>query len=82
MSEDDKQKRKQYMKECRKNQYNNALKNVKEKNGLKSVDAEVVSNFIKHDLESFADAEVYNNYDEYDFKGDSFTGSKYNVWGQ
>lgn len=31
MSEDDKQKRKQNMKEYRKNQYNNALKNVKEK---------------------------------------------------
>lgn len=76
MSEDDKQKRKQYMKECRKNQYNNALKNVKEKNGLISVDAEAVSNFIKDDIESFADAEVYNDYDEYEFKGDSFTGSK------
>ena len=74
MFEEDKQKRNEDTREYRKNQYSNALKKLKENDGLKGVDVDVVINFIK---DIFYDAEVYtDDGDDDDSKKDSFIGSK------
>ena len=75
MFEEDKQKRNEDMKECRKNEYNNALERLKENDGLKGVDADAVINFIKNNIDSFSDVEVYTDDDD-DSKKDSFIGDK------
>ena len=79
MFEEDKQKRNEDTREYRKNQYNNALKKLKENDGLKGVDVDVVINFIKDIIDIFYDAEVYtddDDDDDDDSKKDSFIGSK------
>ena len=69
--EEYKQKKKQHMKEHTKSQSNNLLKKIKEKIELKSVELEIVTNFIKDEVESFSndvDADTHNgvNNDEED----------------
>lgn len=69
--EEYKQKKKQHMKEHTKSQSNNLLKKIKEKIELKSVELEIVTNFIKDEVESFSndvDADTNNgvNNDEED----------------
>ena len=46
MFQEDKQTKKEYLKECRKNQFNNMLKKIKENNELKSVGVDVITKFI------------------------------------
>ena len=48
MSEEDKQKLGGYMQECRKNQSNNLLKEIKENSELKSVEVNMITNFIQN----------------------------------
>ena len=50
--EEDKQKIKEYGKQCRKNQSNSALQKLKESNKLKSVEVDVATNIIKNEVES------------------------------
>ena len=57
------------MEEYRKNQYNNLLKKLKENDELKSVEVNLVTNFIKDKVESSSDAEVYTD-DDYDYDDD------------
>ena len=57
------------MEEYRKNQYNNLLKKLKENDELKSVEVNLVTNFIKDKVESSSDAEVYID-DDYDYDDD------------
>ena len=47
-------KKREYMKEYRKNQSNSVLKKIKENNKLKSVEVDVVTNFIKDEVERFS----------------------------
>ena len=57
------------MEEYRKNQYNNLLKKLKENDELKSVEVNLVTNFIKDKVESSSVAEVYTD-DDYDYDDD------------
>ena len=61
MSEEDKQKYRQYMKEWRKNRFSNVLKKLKENNKLKKAKSDVVTSFIKRGSKKFSDAEVYTD---------------------
>ena len=61
MSGEDKQKHKEYMKKYRKNQFNNVLKKIKDNNELKSIGVNVVTNFIKDEVKSFSNADVYTD---------------------
>ena len=45
-----------YMEEYKKNRSNNVLKTLKENSELKRVEIDVVTNFIKQEVESFSDA--------------------------
>ena len=65
----EKDKKKEYMEEYRKNQHNNLLKKLKENDKLKSVEVNLVTNFIKDKVESSSDAEVYTD-DNYDYDDD------------
>ena len=47
-------KKREYMKEYRKNQSNSVLKKIKENNELKSVEVDVVTNFIFDEVERFS----------------------------
>ena len=62
MSEEEKKKK--YMREYRIFQSSIVLKNIKESNETKSVEADVITNFIKDKVESSSDAEVYNDDDD------------------
>ena len=60
------------MKEYQKNQSNNQLK-IKEHSELKSVEVDVVTKFIKDEVESFSDVEVYTD------DGDSAEAWKFHI---
>ena len=62
MSEEEKKKK--YMREYRIFQSSIVLKNIKESNETKSVEADVITNFVKDKVESSSDAEVYNDDDD------------------
>ena len=62
MSEEEKKKK--YMREYRIFQSSIVLKNIKESSETKSVEADVITNFIKDKVESSSDAEVYNDDDD------------------
>ena len=68
-------KKEKYMKEYRKTfqQKKTFIEKVNENNELQSVEVDVVTNFIKDEVESSSDAEVYNN-DDYDSEKDRVTG--------
>ena len=72
MPEENKQKHREYMKECRKSPLKKVLKKLNENNKPKSVEVDTLINFIKDDVKSFSDAEVYTDGD--DFEEDRVTG--------
>ena len=55
MSQEGKQKTKEDLKQYWKNESNNVVKNVKENDELKSAEADVVTKFIKNEMESSTD---------------------------
>ena len=63
------------MKEYRKtfSQKKTFIEKINENNELQSVEVDVVTNFIKDEVESSSDAEVYTN-DDYDSEKDRVTG--------
>ena len=74
MPEENKLKYREYMKEYRKNRSKNVSKKFKKNNELKWVEADAVTYFIKDDVESFSDAKIYSNDD--DFEEDRVIGLK------
>ena len=68
-------KKEKYMKEYRKtfSQKKTFIEKINENNELQSVEVDVVTNFIKDEVESSSDAEVYTN-DDYDSEKDRVTG--------
>ena len=72
MSEEDKEKMKIYMKKQKKYYSNNVLRKIKENNELKNVEVDLLTTFIKGEVERFSDAEVYND-DVYDSEKDKVT---------
>lgn len=69
MCEEDKQKKRKNTWKNKKNQSNNGLKKIKENDELKLVEADVIPNFIKDEVEIYSDAEVYTDDDK--AEGDS-----------
>ena len=60
MSEEDRQKKERMHERIQKN----VLKKTKENNVLKRFEVDVVTSFIKYEVESFSDAEIYTDDDD------------------
>ena len=75
MSAEDKQKPKNTWKNTEKHSSKNKtfIEKINENNELQSVEVDVVTNFIKDEVESSSDAEIYTN-DDYDSEKDRVTG--------
>ena len=65
------------MKEYEKNQSNNELQKIKENNELRSVEMDIVTKFIKDEVEILSDIEVYTDYDNH-----RVIGFRYNLCDQ
>lgn len=69
------------MKEYEKNQSNNELQKIKENNELRSVEMDVVTKFIKDEVEILSDIEVYTDYDN-NSENRRVIGFRYNLCDQ
>ena len=74
MSEEDKQKHKEYMKESTKKRSINVLKKSKEINALKRVEVDAVTDFIKDEIGHLFDAEVFTDDNDYKSEEDGVNG--------
>lgn len=69
------------MKEYERNQSNNELQKIKENNELRSVEMDVVTKFIKDEVEILSDIEVYTDYDN-NSENHRVIGFRYNLCDQ